>query len=81
MSLQEFDILVQKMNASFDYALNLGQKIEAAKILFQMNEQLPGDLQVNLDEIESPDQVSNFISRFKPEIKSAIFLYRQRLME
>jgi len=81
MSLHEFDALVHRMQTSFDYALNLGQKIEAAKILFQRNEQLPDDLQVNLDEIETPDQVSDFISQFNPQIKSAIVEYRQRLME
>lgn len=80
MSLQEFDALINRMQTSFEYAQNLGQNIEAAKILFQMNEQLPEDLQLAFDDIEHPDSVHQFISKYKSEIKTAIFEYRQRLM-
>ena len=44
MSLQEFDSLIERMKLAFEYAENLGQYVDAAKILFQMNEQLPDDL-------------------------------------
>ena len=80
MSLEEFDSIINRMQTAFEYSLNLGQNIEAAKILFQMNEQLPEALQLHLEEIENPDQVSRFISKYKSEIKSAIFEYRQQLM-
>jgi len=46
MSLQEFDVLIDRMKLAFEYADNLGQYVEAAKVLFQMNEQLPEDLQL-----------------------------------
>ena len=55
MSLQEFDALVDRMNLAFEYAENLGQYVDAAKILYQTNEQLPDDLQLFLEDIESPD--------------------------
>jgi len=80
MSLQEFDALVDRMQLAFDYALNLGQPIEAAKVLFQMNEQLPDDLQLSLDDIDDENAVKSFISEYKPKIRSAIVEYRQRLM-
>jgi hypothetical protein len=80
MSLQEFDGLIDKMNLAFEYADNLGQYVEAAKILFQMNAQLPLDLQIIIEELENPEYAKPFISRYIPEIKSAILNYRQRLM-
>jgi len=80
MSLQEFDVLVQKMELAFDYAANLGQYIEAAKVLYQMNDQLPDDLQLYLEDLENESAVRLFTSEYKPKIKSAIVEYRQRLM-
>ena len=80
MSLQEFDAIIEKMQLAFEYASSLGQPIEAAKILYQMNEQLPDDLQLYLD-LENENAVKLFISKYKPQIKSAIVEYRQRLMD
>ena len=42
------------MNLAFDSANNLGQFIAAGRILFQMNEVLPDDLQLPLEEIDDP---------------------------
>ena len=80
MSLQEFDAVIDRMQLAFEYALNLGQPVEAAKVLYQMNEQLPDDLQLFLDEPENENAVKSFISEFNPQIKSAIVEYRHRLM-
>ena len=80
MSLQEFDALIDKMNLAFEYAENLGQYVDAAKILFQINEELPDDLQLTLEELENPDTAKSFISQYNSEIKSVIVEYRQRLM-
>jgi len=80
MSLQEFDALIDRMKLAFEYAENLGQYVDAAKVLFQMNEQLPEDIQVNLEELENPDVAKSFITQYTSEIKSAIVQYRQRLM-
>lgn len=80
MSLHEFDALVERMQLAFDYAANLGQYIEAAKVLYQMNDQLPSDLQLNLEELENESSVRPFISEYQPKIRSAIVQYRQRLM-
>ena len=80
MSLQEFDALIDKMTLAFEYAANLGQYVDAAKVLFQMNEQLPDDIQLNLEELENPDIAKSFIIQYSSEIKSAIVEYRQRLM-
>jgi len=80
MSLQEFDALIDRMKLAFEYAENLGQYVDAAKILFQMNEQLPDDLQISLDELENPDLAKSFVMRYNSDIKSATADYRQRLM-
>lgn len=80
MSLHEFDALVERMQLAFDYAANLGQYIESAKVLYQMNDQLPDDLQLNLEELENESAVRPFISEYQPKIRSAIVQYRQRLM-
>ncbi len=80
MSLQEFNTLIDKMTLAFEYADNLGQYVDAAKILFQMNEELPDDIQLNLEELENPDSAKSFIMRYSSELKFAIVEYRQRLM-
>ena len=80
MILQEFDALIDKMMLAFEYTENLGQYVDAARILFQINEQLSDDLQLSFDEIEDSDAAKSFILQYRSEIKSAIVEYRQRLM-
>lgn len=80
MSLQEFDTLIDRMKLAFDYADNLGQYVEAAKLLYQMNDQLPDDLQLTFEELDNPDTAKSFIMQYHDELKSAIVNYRQRLM-
>ena len=80
MSLKEFDELIDRMKLAFEYAENLGQYVDAAKVLYQMNEELPDDLQLVLEDLENPETAKSFIIQYKSEIKSAISEYRQRLM-
>lgn len=80
MSLYEFDALIERMQLAFEYAANLGQYTEAAKILYQMNDHLPDDLQLSLEELENENAVRPFISEYQNKIRSAIVEYRQRLM-
>jgi len=80
MSLQEFDTLIDRMKLAFEYADNLGQYVEAAKVLFQMNAQLPDDLQLSFEELESPEAAKSFVKQYNIELKSVIVSYRQRLM-
>ena len=80
MSLQEFDTLIDRMKLAFEYADNLGQYVEAAKVLFQMNDQLPEDLQITFEELDDPDAAKSFVKQYSTELKSAIVDYRQRLM-
>jgi len=80
MSLQEFDSVMDKMKLAFEYANNLGQYVEAAKILFQINDQLPDVVQLDFEELETPDMAKSFIIKYESELKSAIVDYRQRLM-
>ncbi len=80
MSLQEFDALIDKMTLAFEYADNLGQFVDAAKILFQMNEELPDDIQLNLEELDNPETAKSFIIQYSSELKFAIVEYRQKLM-
>ena len=80
MSLQEFDALIDRMKLAFEYADNLGQYVEAAKVLYQMNDQLPDDLQLFFEELDSPEDAKSFVKQHYTELKSAIVDYRQRLM-
>ena len=80
MSLQEFDALIDRMNLAFEYADNLGQYVEAARVLFQMNDQLPDDLQLDFEELNDPEAAKSFVKQYIGELKSAIVDYRQRLM-
>jgi len=80
MSLQEFDALIDRMKLAYEYAENLGQYTDAAKILFQMNEELPDDLQLSLEELDDADAAKSFILKYSNELKSVIVEYRQRLM-
>ena len=68
------------MNLAFDSANNLGQYIAAGKILFQMNETLPDDLQLSLEEIDDPSDAKSFIINNESALKYAIREYRERLM-
>ena len=68
------------MNLAFDSANNLGQYIAAGKILFQMNETLPDDLQLSLEEIDDPSAAKSFIINNESALKYAIREYRERLM-
>ena len=65
---------------TFDSANNLGQYIAAGKILFQMNEELPDDLQLSLEEIDDPSDAKSFIINNESALKYAIREYRERLM-
>ncbi len=80
MSLQEFDALIDRMKLAYEYAENLGQYVDAAKILYQMNDQLPDDLQLPLEELDDADAAKSFILKYNNELKFAIVEYRQRLM-
>ena len=68
------------MNLAFDSANNLGQYIDAGRILFQMNEELPSDLQLFLEEIDDPGTAKSFIVKNESALKYAIMEYRERLM-
>jgi len=80
VSLREFDSVMDRMKLAFEYANNLGQYVEAAKILYQINGQLPGDIQLSLEELDAPDMAKSFVIKHESELKSAIVSYRQRLM-
>jgi hypothetical protein len=68
------------MNLAFDSANNLGQYIAAGKIMFQMNEILPDDLQLSLEEIDDPNTAKSFIVKNESNLKYAIREYRESLM-
>ena len=80
ISLKEFDSIIDRMTLAFDSANNLGQYIAAGKILFQMNDELPDDLQLSLDEIDDPNDAKSFIQNNESALKYAIREYRERLM-
>ena len=80
ISLKEFDTLIDRMTLAFDSANNLGQYIAAGKILFQMNDELPDDLQLSLEEIDDPNDAKSFIINNESILKYAIREYRERLM-
>ena len=78
--MQEFDALIDRMTLAFEYADNLGQYVEAARVLFQMNGQLPDDLQLDFEELNDPEAAKPFVKQYIGELKSAMVDYRQRLM-
>ena len=80
ISLKEFDSIIDRMTLAFDSANNLGQYIAAGKILFQMNDELPDDLQLSLEEIDDPNDAKSFIVDNESALKYAIREYRERLM-
>ena len=80
MDLQEFDAVIDRMKLAFDYADNLGQHVEAAKLLYQMNDLLPDDLHLTLEDLNDPGDAKPFVLRYHPELKYAITDYRQQLM-
>ena len=80
MTLQEFDALIDRMKLAFEYAENLGQYVDAAKVIYHMNEQLPDDLQLTLDDLEDSNAAKSFVMQYKSDLKIAISEYRQRLM-
>jgi hypothetical protein len=80
ISLKEFDSIIDRMTLAFDSANNLGQYIAAGKILFQMNDELPDDLQLSLEEIDNPNDAKSFIQNNESALKYAIREYRERLM-
>ena len=79
MSLQEYDALVSRMQQALEYAMNLGQYVDAARILFQLNEQLPDEMQLILDDIESDQDAKSFVSKNILYLKDAISEYRLTL--
>ena len=68
------------MTLAFDSANNLGQYIAAGKIMFQMNDTLPDDLQLSLEEIDDPNDAKSFIVNNESSLKYAIREYRERIM-
>jgi hypothetical protein len=68
------------MTLAFDSANNLGQYAAAGRILFQMNEALPDDLQISLEDIDDPNDAKSFIQNNESALKYAIREYRERLM-
>ena len=68
------------MTLAFDSANHLGQYIAAGRILFQMNEELPDDLQFSIEEIDDPNTAKSFIVKNESNLKCAIREYRESLM-
>ena len=73
-------MMIDRMQLAFEYAQNLGQYVDASRILFQMNEQLPDDLQLSLEDLDNPESAKPFIIKYSTQIKSVIVTYRDRLM-
>ena len=49
------------MTLALDSANNLGQFTTSVKILFQMNDELPDDLQLSFEEIDDPNEAKSFV--------------------
>ena len=80
MTLEEFNGLIERMNLAMEYAETLGQYVDAAKVLYQMNDQLPDEMQLHFEELESSDDAKSFLTQYKSQMKNAIVDYRQMLM-
>ena len=80
MLLEEFDVIIDRMQIAFETAQNLGQSIESAKILYQINEILPENFQLNLEDGDNSLLAEQVVSTYASPIKSAIAEYREELM-
>ena len=80
ITLKEFDTLIDRMTLALDSANNLGQFTTSVRILFQMNEELPDDLQLSFEEIDDPNEAKSFVKTNESALKYAIREYRERLM-
>ena len=80
ITLKEFDTLIDRMTLALDSANNLGQFTTSVKILFQMNEELPDDLQLSFEEIDDPNEAKSFVKNNESALKFVIREYRERLM-
>ena len=80
MQLQEFDKIIDGMALALETAQNLGQQIEEAKILYQMNEVLPDNMKLELNDLNDELMAKTIISLYKGKIKSKILEYREQLM-
>ena len=80
MKLAEFDVVIDRMRLAFETAKNLGHSIEQAKILYRMNEFLPKELQVYLDDAEDENMARQIASLYQSQINSKISEYREQLM-
>jgi len=80
MQLQEFDAIIDRMTLALETAKNLGQSIEEAKILYQMNEFLPDDFQLTLNEIDDESEAKQIVTKYQNQIKSKISEFREQLM-
>ena len=80
ITLKEFDTLIDRMTLALDSANNLGQFTTSIRILFQMNEELPDDLQLSFEEIDDPNEAKSFVKTHESALKYAIREYRERLM-
>ncbi|MGD2107628.1 MAG: hypothetical protein PVH93_08505 [Nitrosopumilaceae archaeon] len=80
MQLQEFDAIIDRMTLALETAKNLGQSIEEAKILYQMNEFLPDDLQLSLNEIDDESEAKQIVTKYQSQIKSKISEFREQLI-
>ena len=80
MNLKEFDIIIDRMKLAFETAKNLGQHIEQAKILYQMNDFMPQNMQIHLDNVEDENMAKQIILMYKNKVNSKISEYREQLM-
>ncbi|MGD8300620.1 MAG: hypothetical protein PVG77_07955 [Nitrosopumilaceae archaeon] len=80
MQLQEFDAIIDRMTLALETAKNLGQSIEEAKILYQMNEFLPDNFQLTLNEIDDESEAKQIVTVYQNQIKSKISEFREQLM-
>lgn len=80
MQLQEFDAIIDRMTLALETAKNLGQSIEEAKILYQMNEFLPDNFQLTLNEIDDESEAKQIVTKYQSQIKSKISEFREQLM-
>jgi len=80
MNLKEFDIIIDRMKLAFETAKNLGQPVEQAKILYHLNDFLPQNMQIHLDDVEDENMAKQIILLYKNQVNSKISEYREQLM-
>ena len=78
MYMQDFDVL-ERMIIAYENAASMEQYESAANLLYQINEELPEDLQLELEDVDDPEDAKK-LCRYQNRIRHAVNQHKERLL-